>query len=156
MERNLKTKQSGKFVNKLQNLKQNPKEKEMDAVGAKLIFDDLYSKSDPKRRLKNRKSLKHRYDELEQELDETEKELGQAAKTLPYLSGPVTANLDTVLQENKITVQAYRGHSFVANHCHKYLQTSALESICQSVDEMTDHTMNNINTDSRKPKKCSN
>ena len=46
--------QSGKFVNKLQNLKQNlkEKEKEMDAVGAKLIFDDLYSKSDPKHRLK--------------------------------------------------------------------------------------------------------
>ena len=72
----------------------------MDAVGAKLIFDDLYSKSDPKHRLKNRKSLKRRYDELEQELDETEKELGEAAKTLPFLSGPVTANLDTVLQEN--------------------------------------------------------
>ena len=146
--------QFGKFVNKLQNLKQNlkEKEKEMDAVGAKLIFDDLYSKSDPKHRLKNRKSLKRRYDELEQELDETEKELGEAAKTLPFLSGPVTANLDTVLHENKITVQAYHGRSFVGNHCHKYLQTSALESICQSVDEMTDHTMNNTNTDSRKPK----
>ena len=59
----------------------------MDEVGTNLIFDDLYNQSDPKLRLKNRESLKRRFDELEQELAETEKELGAAAKKLPFLFG---------------------------------------------------------------------
>ena len=38
-----------------------------------------------------------------------------------------------VLKKNKITMQAYHGHTFVGNHCHKYLQPSVTHDVCQSV-----------------------
>ena len=34
-------------------------------------------------------------------------------------------------------MQAYHGRSFVGNHCHKYLQPSVTNDICQSVVEKT-------------------
>ena len=55
--------------------------------------------------------------------------------TLGVLEGPVTANLDSVLQRHNIKVQAYHGRSFVGNHCHAYLQPHINDDICQSVVE---------------------
>ena len=45
----------------------------------------------------------------------------------------MTASLDTNLKESQIAVQAYRGRSFVGNHCHKCLQPRVIANICQSV-----------------------
>ena len=46
-------------------------------------------------------------------------ELKEKRTDLPLLYGPVTANLDNVLKNNKIQMQAYHGRSMVSNHCHK-------------------------------------
>ena len=53
--------------------------------------------------------------------------------TLDNISGPVTSNLDKVLQENNIKLQAFHSRSFTGNHCHKYLQTSTIISVTGSV-----------------------
>ena len=63
---------------------------------------------------------------------------------LPLLSGPVTSNLETVLNKHKIAVQAFHGRSFTGNHCHKILQTPVSEELCDSIVrktvELTDDT----------------
>ena len=68
-------------------------------------------------------------------LSRLEKEIGQCAKSasLEARSGPVTANLDTVLHSHKIAMQAYHGRSFIGSHCHKYLQPQIYEEICTSL-----------------------
>ena len=38
---------------------------------------------------------------------------------LNILSGPMTANLDSALQEHRIYTQPYHGRSMVGNHCSK-------------------------------------
>ena len=61
---------------------------------------------------------------------------------LLLLSGPVTASLDSALQDNRIFPQSYRGRALIGNHCSKYLKTRVYESICQGVvfkaQELTD------------------
>ena len=57
--------------------------------------------------------------------------------TLPFRSGPVTKNLDCVLNSHKIAIQAYHGRSFVGNHCHRYLQQPVYEDLCGSVVKKT-------------------
>ena len=49
--------------------------------------------------------------------------------SLDLLSGPVTANLENILQQHKIQVQAYHSRSFVGNHCVKYLHNSVREAL---------------------------
>ena len=69
------------------------------------------------------------------QLDDDITEMSQQAN-LPSSSGPVTADLDKVLQKNKIIMQAYHGQSFVGNHCHKYLKLikeGVYNDICDSV-----------------------
>lgn len=56
---------------------------------------------------------------------------------LPLLSGPVTSNLETVLNKHKIAVQAFHGRSFIGNHCHKILQLPVYEDICNSIVQKT-------------------
>ena len=77
------------------------------------------------------RNLDTMYNILEEERNELK------CNDLAFLSGPVTSNLDHVLKKNKITMQAYHGRSFVGNHCHKYLQLSVTNDICQSVVEKT-------------------
>ena len=52
---------------------------------------------------------------------------------LPDKSGPITANLVSVLNNNKIYIQAYHSGSFVGNHCHKYLKPQVFTQICDSI-----------------------
>ena len=52
---------------------------------------------------------------------------------LPYRSGPITSNLENILQRNKICPQAYHGRSFIGNHCRKYLSTTLIESLTHSI-----------------------
>ena len=52
---------------------------------------------------------------------------------LKMLSGPVTANLDSTLQEHRICTQPYHGRSLVGNHCNKYVKSPVYENICGSV-----------------------
>lgn len=73
--------------------------------------------------------LRDKVSVLEKKLDHQTAKL----KPLPFLSGPVTANLDTVLRGKKITMQAYHGRSFVGNHCHKYLKSDVIDAVCDSV-----------------------
>ena len=64
-----------------------------------------------------------------------EKEIGQCGKSasLEARPGPVTANLDKVLNSHKIAMQVQHGRSFIGNHCHKYLQPHVYEEVCNSV-----------------------
>ena len=66
----------------------------------------------------------------------------------PVLSGPVTANLDAVLNAHKIHTQAYHSRSFIANHCHIYLKENMINDLTDSVVrktfQLTDD--NNIHT----------
>ena len=69
-------------------------------------------------------------------LSSIEKEIEKVSKNRPVLhvqSGPVVHNLDKVLQDNKITVQAYHSRSLIGNHCHKYLKKEVIGKICSSV-----------------------
>ena len=63
------------------------------------------------------------------------KEIGQCEKSasLEARPGPVTANLDTVLNSHEIAMQAYHGRSFIGNHCHNFLQPHIYEELCDSV-----------------------
>ena len=54
--------------------------------------------------------------------------------TLPLTSGPTASNLDSVLQEHGIYMQAYHGRSFVGNHCHKYFQYNVYSTLCHSIE----------------------
>lgn len=47
---------------------------------------------------------------------------GAAAADLDLTSGPVTSNLESVLQRHGIAIQAYHSRSFVGNHCSQYLK----------------------------------
>ena len=51
----------------------------------------------------------------------------------PDKSGPITGNLESVLNNNKICVQAYRSESFVGNQCHKYLEPQVFTQICDNI-----------------------
>ena len=131
--------QFGKFVNKLQLLKRTTeeKERELEHVGTELAFHELYLQDNSKTTSEERKEdIQATYDGILAEINELEEQY--ATTQLPFLFGPVTANLDTVLKQNQITVQAYHGRSFVGNHCHKYLQPNVIESVCQSVVRVTD------------------
>lgn len=52
---------------------------------------------------------------------------------LELLSGPITSQLDSVLQQNNIKVQAFHSRSFIGNHCHKYLQQRVYTHLSNSV-----------------------
>jgi predicted metal-dependent hydrolase len=95
--------------------------------------------------------LQHLYDQVPlKNLNETEKTLQKKLlklrkdisnklqnNKLEVRKGPVTSNLDTVLQRNKITPQAYHGRSVVGNHCSKYLRTEVHEDLCHSITQLT-------------------
>ena len=51
----------------------------------------------------------------------------------PVLPGPVTANLDAVLKEHKICIQAYHGRPFIGNHCNKYLKANVINDLIDRV-----------------------
>ena len=138
----------GKYVNKLKEIKTRPKhhERELERVGTESAFYDLYSQrgegdSDS---VSHNKQLSEQaeedYSNLLEHLEKDEEVL--TTEQLPFRFGPVTASLDTTLKENKIAVQAYHGRSFVGNHCHKYLQPSVIDNICQSVVRIADETSN--------------
>ena len=86
-------------------------------------------------------------EEISQQIDHL-----KSRNELPFLSGPVTSSLDDALKANGICMQAYHGRSFVGNHCHKYLETSVYENICDQVlrktMEITDnHLLHNLADD---------
>ena len=53
-------------------------------------------------------------------------------------SGPVAANLDTVLQAHNIQRQKYHGKSFVGNDCNRYLQKEVYKNLCSSIVAKTE------------------
>ena len=55
----------------------------------------------------------------------------------PVLSGPVTANLDAVLNAHKIHAQAYHSRSFIGNHRHIYLKENMINDLTDSVVRKT-------------------
>ncbi|XP_067667443.1 uncharacterized protein [Haliotis asinina] len=85
----------------------------------------------------------------ENKLQETLKKLRKniSRKTqenkLKERKGPVTSNLDKLLNSHKIVPQAYHARSFVGNHCKKYLEPQVYEDLCRSITtiacKMTKH-----------------
>ena len=57
--------------------------------------------------------------------------------SLDQLSGPVASNLETILQQHSIIVQAYHSRSFTGNHCNQYLRPNVIASVCASVSAKT-------------------
>ncbi|KAL8595286.1 hypothetical protein ACOMHN_020039 [Nucella lapillus] len=96
--------------------------------------------------LKNLKSKAKREDsmELQNKIRQQENTISEtkAALSLPIRAGPIAANLDKTLRENKIFPQAYHSRSLVGNHCNKYLREDAYKSICGSVSEITKDVTN--------------
>ena len=78
--------------------------------------------------MKRVKHLTHNIEQIEKKVAEKEK-----STKLDILSGPVTANLDAVLQANGIRVQAYHSRSFIGNHCNKYLQEDVYTALCDGI-----------------------
>ena len=142
----------GKYVNKLKEIKTRLEhhERELERVGTELAFYDLYSQqgegdSDSAAHNKQLKEqAEEDYGNLLEDLKRDEEIL--TTEQLPFRFGPVTANLDTTLKENKIAVRAYHGRSFFGNHCHKYLQPSIIDNISQSVVRIADETSNSRET----------
>ena len=138
----------GKYVNKLKEINTRLKhhERELETVGTELAFYDLYShqgEGDSGSVAHNkqlREQAEEDYSNLLEHLEKDEEIL--TTEQLPFRFGPVTASLDTTPKENKIAVQAYHGRSFLGNHCHKYLQPSVIDNICQSVVRIADETSN--------------
>ena len=99
--------------------------------------------------------LELRWDENDETLPENEKKvlvnalkrqirgLGKELKELSHItvleqiSGPVTANLEDVLLQHNIDINAYHGRSFIGNHCHRYLQSCVYTNLCESVTHKT-------------------
>ena len=130
----------GKFVLNLRLI--HKKEAEMDRLerrGTNCSFLEIYGQDNPQNQ-EEREDICDQLHELEEEITT----LKEADVKLTFLSGPVTANLDSVLKSNNIAVQAYHGRSFIGNHCHKYMKTQVIDSICKSVlqkaMELTDAT----------------
>ena len=65
--------------------------------------------------------------------------------SLGKLSGPVAANIDTVLQDTYIKIQAFHSRSFIGNHCHKYLKPKVYEDLTNSVVTKTSSLTKNQN-----------
>lgn len=59
-------------------------------------------------------------------------------------SGPVTANLDTILQNHNIHRQKYHGKSFVGNDCNKYLQKQVYRDVCAGIVTKTEELTQSI------------
>ena len=125
----------GQYVNQLQSIKKDEKELHKAETKMSEVLDRISIEGTSSKLTKLQEitqwSINDLYDSIEEKKTEFEHQ------DLPFLSGPVTSNLDSVLKQNKITVQAYHGRSFVGNHCHKYLQTAVLHNICQSVVHKT-------------------
>ena len=125
----------GQYVSRLQNIKKKEKEYRRRENKLSEILDRKERKETgidlDQMEEEAQRNLDTMYDILEEERNELK------CNDLAFLSGPVTSNLDHVLKKNKITMQAYHGRSFVSNHCHKYLQPSVTNDICQSVVEKT-------------------
>ena len=125
----------GQYVSRLQNIKKKEKEYQRRENKLSEILDRKERKETgidlDQMEEEAQRNLDTMYDILEEERNELK------CNDLAFLSGPVTSNLDHVLKKNKITMQAYHGRSFVGNHCHKYLQPSVTNDICQSVVEKT-------------------
>ena len=85
-------------------------------------------------------------------LNEIELELKNAKADLKKLEddailskfcGPVTYNLEVVLNHHNIKVQAYHSRSFTGNHCNKYLRDNVYSALTNSIilktKELTDN-----------------
>ena len=111
---------------------------------ANMISDDLaknkqeYAFEEKDRELapEDRQALLQHIEQTIAIQQQTIDKLSQEAK-LHKLSGPVASNLDRVLQENNIKLQAFHSRSFTGNHCHKYLQESTISSITNSIVSVT-------------------
>ena len=86
---------------------------------------------------KRRDTLYDKQTDIITENEELLSEKEDIEANLPVLCEPVVRNLDKVLQENYIKLQAYHGRSMVGNHCHKYLKEEVTDKICDSVVSMT-------------------
>ena len=100
-------------------------------------------RSDDLEKKKKKALLKH----IHKQVTEYEESINKMLKetTLDKLSGPVTSNLDSVLQKHNIKVQAFHSRSFTGNHCHKYLRSNVLEDITDSVVSKTSSLTQNQN-----------
>ena len=54
-------------------------------------------------------------------------------KILTPRTGPVASGLDTVVNKDKITPQAYHGRSFEGNHCHQYLPPNVFTDLTEAI-----------------------
>ena len=103
-------------------------QEEKRKLETQLVFADLLPVHDESELRAVQDGLQQRIDEKEDKISELEANL-----KLPLLSGPVTEHLDSVLEKHKICKQAYHGRAFIGSHCHKYMQSQAINSLCDSV-----------------------
>ena len=74
-------------------------------------------------------------DELKKAIQQLDSKITQclAEATLDSLSGPVTANLEKVLYEHNIKIQAYHSRSMTGNHCSAYVREKVFNAIAEAV-----------------------
>ena len=82
------------------------------------------------------------HEDIEMDIEDIEKEI-EACKADPskpalkFRFGPVARTLSEVLYIHNIVAQAFHSHSYIGNHCHKYLKPQVYSAVCDSVVERT-------------------
>ena len=66
------------------------------------------------------------------------KTIAKVANSQSVREGPVTKNLDKVLESDDIVPQAYHSRRFIENHCNKYLKPQVYETVYARVAEITE------------------
>ena len=94
------------------------------------LDDESKNKEMPR---EDRKAIKHA---LRRKLQTIEKQLHilEEETTLSKTSGPITSNLENILQKHHITVQAFHSRSFIGNHCAKCLRETTYTDLLNSID----------------------
>ena len=82
------------------------------------------------------------HEDIEIDLENLDKEIDKckadpAKPSLKFRFGPVTRTLSEVLYTHNIVAQAFHSHSYIGNHCHKYLKPHVYSAVCDSVVERT-------------------
>ena len=125
-----------KHVAKMRQIRRLTQEK--NAKEREYQFERKDRSLEPNQRREVRDALKGRINALEETLKKCILEA-----ELDKLSGPVTANLELVLKDHNIKLQAHHSRSMTGNHCAMYVRekthTALLKSVISKTKELTDN-----------------
>ena len=137
------TAQFHSYVKRCKIIQKKKEEKEdMEKRGSQIIFQELFHDAAHDEAAEQKQQIYDAVDVLDDEIHKLQEDQGE----LYFGCGPVTTNLESILNQHRIVTQAFHSHSFIGNHCNKYLKKNVYTAICNSVVRKTFQLTDNNDT----------